>query len=170
MMGPAKAGTSLKQKPMEDVNSKQIMNERDKKEVKVASDTRVYHAAEYLYDEILDVVVNIPRLYKYVIGEEMQRLAMAVMLGIQRAYLDTPNRQYHLRLLIADVSVLQTLIRKAGERRWISIKKHATLAEIIVSIQKQASWWSAPPRPKDNTGVPRESAQPTGDGESNHLK
>lgn len=125
------------------------------KKVIIASETKVYMAAVKLFNMILDVVKDIPREYKFTVGDEMQRLSIQLLTGIQRAYMVKEDRVKHLKEFTANFEVLNTLIRTCGERKWISIKKHAQLAELTIDIGKQITGWknsSLPDERSENAG------------------
>lgn len=119
------------------------------KRITVASDTKVYLATSKLLDEILDIIPNLPRDYKYSFGAKMQELVIGCLLGIQRAYMDRYGRVDHLKAFLGDFAVLRTLVRKAGERQWISRKRHATIAELMSDIGKQVTAWKNHPAEGD---------------------
>ncbi len=111
----------------------------------IASDTKVFRDTVKLLDLIMDMTPDFPRAYKYTVGGQMHTLAMNLMLGIQHAFMDKEHRQSHLQMFICDFEVLQVLVRKAGERRWISTKKQAETAELMITIGKQITAWKNRP-------------------------
>ena len=111
----------------------------------LASDTDAYKAAVELFNKILDIIPSIPHDSKFTIGEQMQTLAVRVLVGIQRGYMIKEERLRYQRGVIADINVLSTLIRTAGERRWIGRNKHADLAELTRNIGKQVTTWKNSP-------------------------
>jgi len=113
--------------------------------VTVASDTKVYLATSRLLDEILDIIPNLPRDYKYTVGAQMQNLTIGCLLTIQRAFMFKYDREDHLKEFLGDFDVLRTLVRKAGERQWISRKRHTTIAELMSDIGKQVTAWKNHP-------------------------
>lgn len=117
----------------------------EKHKVTVASDTKVYLATSRLLDEILDIIPNLPRDYKYTVGAQMQNLTIGCLLTIQRAFMFKHDREDHLKEFLGDFDVLRTLVRKAGERQWISRKRHTTIAELMSDIGKQVTAWKNHP-------------------------
>lgn len=111
----------------------------------IASDTKVFSDTVKLFDKIIEMTPNFPRDYKYTVGGEMQKLSMNLMLGIQHAFMDKEKRQDHLRLFLSDFEVLQVLVRKAGEKHWISRDKHAETSELMIEIGKQITAWKNRP-------------------------
>ncbi len=125
----------------------------------IASDTKVFRDTVKLFDLIIDMTPGFPRDYKYTVGGQMQGLAVNLMLGIQHAFMDKEHRQDHLKIFLGDFEVLQVLVRKAGERRWISRSKHAETAELMIAIGKQITAWKN--RPGNYAG---EGGNPGGQG------
>lgn len=74
----------------------------------------------------------------------MHDLAINLLSEISAAYLnrDRPTRIQHLINFQTDFEVLKTLLRIAGERKWILGKsRHADIIELTDSIGKQATAW-----------------------------
>ena len=88
---------------------------------KLVSNTQIYLDSRKLLDVILDVTPNFPRAYKYTIGNKMHEIAIALISEISAAYInrDRATRIQHLINFQAEFEVLKTLIRIAGERKWI---------------------------------------------------
>lgn len=111
---------------------------------KLASNTQIYLDSRKLLDAILDITSSFPRAYKYSIGSQMHDLAINLLSEISAAYLnrDRPTRIQHLINFQTDFEVLKTLLRIAGERKWILGKsRHADIIELTDSIGKQATAW-----------------------------
>ena len=112
--------------------------------VKLVSSTKIYLDARQLLDIILDIVPNFPRAYKFTIGPKMEDLAVEIIHDITAAYInkDKAETAKHLTEFQARFETLKTLIRIAGERKWIMGKgKFATLIELMDGIGKQSSAW-----------------------------
>ena len=111
---------------------------------KLVSNTQIYLDSRKLLDVILDVTPNFPRAYKYTIGNKMHEIAIALISEISAAYInrDRATRIQHLINFQAEFEVLKTLIRIAGERKWILGKsRHADIIELMDAIGKQATAW-----------------------------
>lgn len=107
---------------------------------KLVSNTQIYLDCRKLIDEILDIVPNFPRAYKFTIGNKMQDIAVNLLSEISAAYLnrDKAVRVQHLVNFQSDFEVLKTLLRIAGERKWImGISRHANIIELTDGIGKQ---------------------------------
>ena len=112
--------------------------------VKLVSSTKIYLDARQLLDIILDIVPNFPKAYKFTIGSKMEDLAVEIIHDIAAAYInkDKAETAKHLTEFQARFEALITLVRVAGERKWILGKgKFATLIELMDGIGKQSSAW-----------------------------
>ena len=111
-------------------------------QLKLVSNTRIYLDARKLLDEILDIMPNFPRAYKFSVGAKMQDLGIGLIEDIAAAYMDKPNRLHHLIVFQAKFETLKTLMRIAGERRWIKgTGRHAHIIELMDAIGKQSTAW-----------------------------
>lgn len=111
---------------------------------KLVSNTQIYLDCRKLIDEILDIVPNFPRAYKFTIGNKMQDIAVNLLSEISAAYLnrDKAVRVQHLVNFQSDFEVLKTLLRIAGERKWImGISRYANIIELTDGIGKQSTAW-----------------------------
>ena len=114
------------------------------KQVKLVSNTRIYLDARKLLDEILDITPNFPRAYKFSVGAKMQDLEISLLREIAAAYMnkDRDIRLRHLTEFQTLFETLKTLIRIAGERRWIKgLGRHAQIVELMDAIGKQSTVW-----------------------------
>ena len=110
--------------------------------IKLVSNAPLYKDVRTLLNEILDVTPEFPRAYKYTIGGEMHKLAVCLLNEVAAAYMDKPNRASHLAKFKADFETMKTLVRIAGERRWIKgLGRHASIVELMDAIGKQSTAW-----------------------------
>ena len=112
--------------------------------IKLVSNTRIYLDANALLDHILDITPNFPRQYKYSIGTRMHDLAVELIQDIAAAYMhrDYETRIGYLVQFQIKFQTLKTLVRKAGERRWITSKgRHAQIVDLMDAIGKQCTAW-----------------------------
>jgi len=111
---------------------------------KLVYNTQIYLDCRKLLDAILDITPSFPRAYKFSIGSRLHDLAINLMSEISAAYInrDRAVRIQHLVNFQADFEVLKTLLRIAGERKWILGKsKHADIIELTDAIGKQSTAW-----------------------------
>ena len=112
------------------------------KRLKLVSNAPIYKDVRSLLNEILEVTPEFPRQYKYTIGGEMQKLAVSLLSGAAAAYMDKANRLVHLSKFRYEFETLRTLVRIAGEKRWIKgIARHAQIIELMDAIGKQSTAW-----------------------------
>ena len=112
------------------------------KRLKLVSNAPIYKDVRSLLNEILEVTPEVPRQYKYTIGGEMQKLAVSLLSGAAAAYMDKANRLAHLSKFRYEFETLRTLVRIAGEKRWIKgIARHAQIIELMDAIGKQSTAW-----------------------------
>lgn len=111
---------------------------------KLVSNTQIYLDCRKLIDEILDIVPSFPRAYKFTIGNKMQDIAVNLLSEISAAYInrERATRIQHLINFQAEFEVLKTLLRIAGERKWIlGLSRHANIIELLDAIGKQSTAW-----------------------------
>lgn len=112
------------------------------KRLKLVSNAPIYKDVRSLLNEILEVTPEFPRQYKYTIGGEMQKLSVSLLSGAAAAYMDKANRLAHLSKFRYEFETLRTLVRIAGEKRWIKgIARHAQIIELMDAIGKQSTAW-----------------------------
>lgn len=111
---------------------------------KLVANTQIYLDCRKLLDAILDITPSFPRAYKFSVGSKMHDLGINLMQEISAAYInrDRAVRIQHLVNFQADFEVLKTLLRIAGERKWILGKsRHADIIELTDAIGKQSTAW-----------------------------
>lgn len=110
--------------------------------IKLVSNAPLYLDVRKLLGEILDVTPEFPRQYKFSIGSKMHELTVDLLQHVAAAYMDRPNRDRHLTEFKAKFETLKTLVRIAGERRWIKgLGRHAQIIELMDAIGKQSTAW-----------------------------
>ena len=111
---------------------------------KLVSNTQIYLDCRKLLDTILDITPNFPRAYKFSIGNKMHEIGINLISHISAAYLhrERATRIQHLVNFQSEFEVLKTLLRIAGERKWIlGQSKHADIIELTDAIGKQSTAW-----------------------------
>lgn len=110
---------------------------------RLVSGTRIYIDCRSLLDELLNVTVDFPRNYKFTIGSKMQEYSIEILNDIAGAYINKSleKRIEHLTNFQTRFETLKVLIRVAGERKWVSLKKFARLSELTTTIGKQSTAW-----------------------------
>lgn len=111
---------------------------------KLVSNTQIYLDCRKLLDEILDITPSFPRAYKFSIGNKMHDIGVDLISEISAAYInrDKQVRIQHLSNFQSEFEVLKTLLRIAGERKWIlGRSRHANIIELTDAIGKQSTAW-----------------------------
>lgn len=112
--------------------------------VKLVSSTRIYMDVRALLDDVLDITVNFPKLYKYSVGARMQDLTVDLMQDVASAYMNK-DKELRIQYLVnfqTKFETLRTLMRIAGERRWIKGQgRRAHIIELMDAIGKQSTAW-----------------------------
>ena len=111
---------------------------------KLVSNTKIYLDCTRLFNVILDITPEFPRVYKYSVGNRMHELAIDLLDEIAAAYInrDRATRVQHLTNSQTKFNTLKTLLRTAGEKKWIlGRSKHAEVIELMDAIGKQATAW-----------------------------
>ena len=111
--------------------------------MKLVSGTRIYADCRTLLDEILNISVDLPRNFKFTVGAKMQEYAVEALGDIAGAYIDKTleKRIDSLTDFQVKFETLKLLVRIAGERKWIGLKRFARISELIVAIGKQSTAW-----------------------------
>lgn len=111
---------------------------------KLVSNTKIYLDCTRLFNVILDITPEFPRAYKYSVGNRMHDLAIDLLDEIAAAYINHNRdiRVQHLTNFQTKFNTLKTLLRTAGEKKWIlGRSKHAEVIELMDAIGKQATAW-----------------------------
>ena len=111
---------------------------------KLVSNTKIYLDCTRLFNVILDITPEFSRAYKYSVGNRMHELAIDLLDEIAAAYInrDRATRVQHLTNFQTKFNTLKTLLRTAGEKKWIlGRSKHAEVIELMDAIGKQATAW-----------------------------
>lgn len=111
--------------------------------MKLVTGTKIYKDTRQLLDEILDTTVNFPNSFKHTIGSKMQNYTIHALNDIAGAYIkiDLTERINHLSDFQMRLETLRTMIRVAGERKWVSYKKYGQFITLTTRIGKQATAW-----------------------------
>lgn len=104
------------------------------------SELPIYKVAYDLSDLAIDLVRNMPRDVKGVIGSELRDQCLMLVVLIYRANVSRDKVPY-LTDLIERLQVAELLLRLALDKRFISTKQYAQATALTGSIGKQASGW-----------------------------
>ena len=115
----------------------------------------IYKTAYTLLDVVMDLVKNMPRDFKRLIGEEIAKESSAIMILVFRANVAQEKEPYLLKL-IERLQVIELMLRLAMDKRLISRSGYAKAIELSTSIGKQANGWR---RAASNTTRPLHGGQ-----------
>jgi hypothetical protein len=100
----------------------------------------IYKTAYTLLDVVMDLVKNMPRDFKRLIGEEIAKESSAIMILVFRANVAQEKEPYLLKL-VERLQVIELMLRLAMDKRLISRPGYAKAIELSTSIGKQANGW-----------------------------
>jgi hypothetical protein len=104
------------------------------------TELNIHKAGEELLGVVLDLVRNIPRDMKQVVGGKLRDETLQVLVLIGRANMARQKLE-HLNQLLESVWMIDYLLRALANRRFISIKQHASAMKLTASIGRQANAW-----------------------------
>ncbi|MFJ7792282.1 four helix bundle protein [Pseudomonas sp. NPDC096950] len=104
------------------------------------SDLEIHKVAEELLGMSLDLVRNIPRDLKQVVGAKIRDECLQVLVLIGRANM-AREKLPHLNLLLESVWMLNYLLRALTNRGLISKGQHAKAMKMTASVGRQANAW-----------------------------
>lgn len=100
----------------------------------------IHKVAEELLGLSLDLVRNIPRDLKQVVGAKIRDECLQVLVLIGRANM-TRDKLPHINLLLESIWMLNYLLRVLTNRGLISKGQHAKAMMMTASIGRQANAW-----------------------------
>ena len=104
------------------------------------TDLEIHKVAEELLGLSLDLVRNIPRDLKQVVGAKIRDECLQVLVLIGRANM-TRDKLPHINLLLESIWMLNYLLRALTNRGLISKGRHAKAMMMTASIGRQANAW-----------------------------
>ena len=104
------------------------------------TDLEIHKVAEELLGLSLDLVRNIPRDLKQVVGAKIRDECLQVLVLIGRANM-TREKLPHINLLLESILMLNYLLRALTNRGLISKGQHAKAMMMTASVGRQANAW-----------------------------
>jgi hypothetical protein len=98
-------------------------------------DLPVYRDTYKLILKIFEVTKDVPKEYKYTLGQDMKRDALQLVRSIYRANKSTAKR-VHLEAFLDEFE-----LRLCTDMKVLSFKKQAELTVLMDSIGKQVTGW-----------------------------
>lgn len=104
------------------------------------TDLEIHKVAEELLGLSLDLVRNIPRDLKQVVGAKIRDECLQVLVLIGRANM-TREKLPHINLLLESIWMLNYLLRALTNKGLISKGQHAKAMMMTASVGRQANAW-----------------------------
>ena len=104
------------------------------------TDLEIHKVAEELLGLSLDLVRNIPRDLKQVVGAKIRDECLQVLVLIGRANM-TRDKLPQINLLLESIWMLNYLLRALTNRGLISKGQHAKAMKMTASVGRQANAW-----------------------------
>ena len=104
------------------------------------TDLEIHKVAEELLGLSLDLVRNIPRDLKQVVGAKIRDECLQILVLIGRANM-TRDKLPHINLLLESIWMLNYLLRALTNRGLISKGQHAKAMKMTASVGRQANAW-----------------------------
>lgn len=104
------------------------------------TELEIHKVAEELLGLSLDLVRNIPRDLKQVVGAKVRDECLQVLVLIGRANM-AREKLPHLNLLLESIWMLNYLLRALTNRGLISKGQHAKAMKMTASVGRQANAW-----------------------------
>lgn len=106
----------------------------------IHTELAIHKVAEELLGLTMDLVRNIPRDLKQVVGSKLRDEVLQVLVLIGRANM-AKDKVTHLNQLLESIWMVNYLLRALANKRFISLKQHAAAMQLTASIGKQANAW-----------------------------
>jgi hypothetical protein len=103
-------------------------------------DLEIHKVAEELLGMSLDLVRNIPRDLKQVVGAKIRDECLQVLVLIGRTNMSR-DKLPHLNLLLESIWMLNYLLRALTNKALISKGQHAKAMKLTASVGRQANAW-----------------------------
>jgi hypothetical protein len=103
-------------------------------------DLKVFKDVYSLILKVFEYTQDFPREYKYTLGQDMKRDAIALVRSIYRAN-KAKNKTEYLEAFLDDFEIIKLETRLCVDMKILSIKKQAELSALMESIGKQVTGW-----------------------------
>ena len=84
---------------------------------------------------------NLPREYKYTVGEQLKKETLDVLLEVIRANRAQEKRKKHIALALDHLETVQILFRVLHDLKKIDLKKFVAVSEQTEMAHRQLSGW-----------------------------
>jgi len=110
----------------------------------IASELPVYRDTYELVSLLLDYTLTFPKAYKYTVGGKIQEVSLGLFEYLQLANRSVGDKSYRAKCLegfLVKFELLKVLLRLCNEKRIITLKQAARLANLTNKIGKQVTAW-----------------------------
>ena len=107
----------------------------------LASELKIYKDTYQLVSELLAWKNNMPRMYRYDLGEKLVNTSLGLFDLIQYANMSIETRVRYLNQFIVKFELLKTILRLCFERQLFPLRQQAEICRLTSLIGKQATAW-----------------------------
>jgi len=104
------------------------------------TELEIYKVSYDLMDFALDLITNMPRAVKPVVGVKLRDECLSVFTCIQEANI-AHDKAPHLLELQKRLELANVLFRLSRDKRYIATRQYARAIELTGSVGKQATAW-----------------------------
>ena len=104
------------------------------------TDLDIHKSAESLLGVAIQLVRNIPRDLKQLVGVKILDECLEVLRMIGRANM-ARDKRLHLNTLLESIQVINQLLRTMVDMKFVSIPQHGKVMKLTASVGKQANAW-----------------------------
>lgn len=107
----------------------------------LANELKIYKDTYQLVNHLLAWKGNMPRMYRYDLGEKLIITVLGLFDLIQYANMSIESRARYLNQFIVKFELVKTLLRLCFERQVFSLKQQAEICRLTSLIGRQATAW-----------------------------
>ena len=96
---------------------------------------------------LFPMVNKFPKAQRFVLGQQIQTLALRITMGIMRANVETQKLPY-LKQVSVELDMLRVLTRLAHELRFMSTKQYEFVSKKVTEIGRLLGGWIKSSSPK----------------------
>lgn len=89
---------------------------------------------------LFPMVQKFPKSQRFVLGQQIESLALRVTMGIMRANIEREKRP-HLRMVSVELDMLKVLIRMAHDLRFMSTRQYEHASVHIAEVGRLLGGW-----------------------------
>lgn len=109
----------------------------------LAKDLPIYSQCFELSDSLVRASEELPRFYRYTIGQRMFDRSLSMFRHVIAANRHTERRTAECEAVIDTVEEIGVMYRLLERKRLLSVKARAQIGERLANIGRQANGWKA---------------------------